>query len=347
MYADLGLFNQLLQMIDGDWSDSIKGICKHIHSSFHALGVSLAVFDKNFDEFIYLDYSLNEDIPAKLQKINIDFNLQTAVGILKKVHETYAEILEDNIFSGTRLAKLALHYFDGDKEKFRIIENDIGLKTVASFPVLESNKRFKCVFFIFTGRDISDEDKVMLDSYVPQLDVALEIVFLVRELYLKATHDNLTMLFNRKHGESLISSELERVKRSKSPLCVVLLDLDHFKSVNDTYGHAAGDMVLKMVAHILTSSLRKCDIICRHGGEEFLLGLIDTDVNGAIEVTRRLKDRIQMCKIPYNNTIIQITASLGLAEYDPKLHQSLQALIDHADRKMYDAKKSGRNKIAY
>lgn len=347
MYADLGLFNQLLQMIDGDWSDSIKGICRHIHNNFNALGVALAVFDKNFEEFIYLDYSLNGDIPEKLKKINIDFNLPTAISILKKVHESYAEILEDNIFSGMRLAKLALHYFDGDKEKFRLIEDDIGLKTVASFPVLESNKRFRCVFYIFTGREISDEDKVLLDSYIPQLDVALEIVFLVRELYLKATHDSLTMLFNRKQGESLISSELERVKRSKSPLCVVLLDLDHFKSVNDTYGHAAGDMVLKTIAHILTSSLRKCDIICRHGGEEFLLGLIDTDLKGAIEVTRRLKDRIQMCKIKYNDASINITASMGIVQFDPNLHQHLPSLIEQADKKMYDAKNKGRNKIEY
>lgn len=347
MYADLGLFNQLLQMIDGDWSDSIKGICRHIHNNFNALGVSLAVFDKNFQEFIYLDYSLNADIPEKLKKINIDFNLPTAIGILKKVHESYAEILEDNIFSGARLAKLALHYFDGDKEKFRIIENDIGLKTVASFPVIESNKRYRCVFYIFTGREISDEDKVMLDSYIPQLDVALEIVFLVRELYLKATHDSLTMLFNRKQGEQLIASELERVKRSKSPLCVVMLDLDHFKSVNDTFGHAAGDMVLKTIAHILTSSLRKCDIICRHGGEEFLLGLIDTDLTGAIEVTRRLKDRIQMCNIMFNDVVINITASMGIVQFDPSAHQSLSAVIDHADRKMYEAKNKGRNKIEY
>lgn len=347
MHADLGLFNQLLQMIDGDWSDSIKGICQHIHSNFNALGVSLAVFDKNFEEFIYLDYSLNDDIPEKLKKINIDFNLPTAIGILKKVHESYTEILEDNIFSGMRLAKLALHYFDGDKEKFRIIENDIGLKTVASFPVLESNRRFRCVFYIFTGREISDQDKVMLDSYIPQLDVALEIVFLVRELYLKATHDSLTMLFNRKQGESLILSELERVKRSKIPFCVVVLDLDHFKSVNDSYGHAAGDMVLKTVAHILVNSLRKCDITCRHGGEEFLLGLIDTDLSGAIEVTKRLKDRIQMCKIQYNDAIIQITASMGIVQFDPSTHHNLSALIDYADRKMYEAKKNGRNKIEY
>jgi diguanylate cyclase (GGDEF)-like protein len=347
MSADLGLFNQLLQMIDGDWSDSIKGICRHIHQNFTALGVSLAVFDKNFQEFIYLDYSLDEDIPDKLKKIGIDFNLPTAMDILKKIYQSYTEILEDNIFSGMHLAKLALHYFDGDKEKFRIVQEDIGLKTVASFPVIESNKRYRCVFYIMTGREIGDQDKALLDSYIPQLDVALEIVFLVRELYLKATHDSLTMLFNRKHGESLIASEFERVKRNQNPLCLVLLDLDHFKSVNDTYGHAAGDMVLKTVSYILTSSLRKCDIVCRHGGEEFLLGLVDTDITGALEVTKRLKDRIQNCAISYNDATINITASMGIVQYDPKIHSTLSMLIEHADKKMYAAKNNGRNTIEY
>ena len=347
MYADLGLFNQLLQMIDGDWSDSIKGICRHIHQNFNALGVALAVFDKNFQEFIYLDYSLDEEIPEKLKKIGIDFNLPAAMEILKKVYQSFTEILEDNIFSGMRLAKLALHYFDGDKEKFRIMQDDIGLKTVASFPVIESNKRYRCVFYIFTGREISDQDKALLDSYIPQLDVALEIVFLVRELYLKATHDSLTMLFNRKHGESLIASEFERVKRNHNPLCLVLLDIDHFKSVNDRYGHAAGDMVLKTISYILTSSLRKCDIVCRHGGEEFLLGLVDTDLTGALEVTKRLKDRIQNCTISHNDAIIKITASMGIAQYEPRIHSNLSMLIEHADKKMYAAKNNGRNTIEY
>ncbi len=86
-YADLGLFNQLLQMIDGDWSDSIKGICRHIHNNFNALGVSLAVFDKNFEEFIYLDYSLNDDIPEKLNCAmhynDAIINITASIGIVQ------------------------------------------------------------------------------------------------------------------------------------------------------------------------------------------------------------------------------------------------------------------------
>jgi len=347
MNADLGLFNQLLQMVDGDWSASIHGICRHIHNNFDALGVSLTVYDRSYREFIYLDFSVNPDLPEPLNDIGLAVNHDTAMEIIKKTYAAYPDILEEKIFTGSELRGLMDNYFGGDGKKISVVTDTIGLRAVASFPVIETNRRYRCIFHIFSNRDVSDLDRAMLDQYMPQLDVALEIVFLVRELFIKATHDGLTRLLNHKQGEILIAAEMERVKRNKQPLAVVMMDLDHFKSVNDTYGHRAGDEVLQKVASILTGGLRKCDIISRFGGEEFLVGLVDTDLAGALEVSRRLKDAVQFQEFGEGNGKFPVTISMGLVEYDMVKHSSIDAVIDEADRKLYAAKSGGRNRIEY
>lgn len=347
MNADLGLFNQLLQMVDGDWSDSIHGICSHIHSNFEALGVSLTVFDRHYREFIYLDYSANEDILQSLEKIGLVMTHDLAAEIIKKTYASYPEILEDKIFLNGELRELLVNYFDGDQAIVDRVSDATNIRAVASFPVIESNKRYRCIFHVFSNREVGEPVKTMLDQYIPQLDVALEIVFLVRELFIKATHDGLTRLLNHKQGEILLKAEMERVKRNKQPLTVVMMDLDHFKDVNDKYGHRVGDTVLEAVGALLTRGLRKCDIISRFGGEEFLLGLADTDLAGAQEVTRRLKDSIQFHEFTAGENRFSITVSMGVVEYNASRHAGIDTIIGDADDKLYHAKNNGRNRIVY
>ncbi len=347
MTADLGLFNQLLEMVDGDWSASIQGICRHIHNHFDALGVSLTVYDRTYEEFIYLDYSINPGLPDIARTIGITVNRDTAIEIVKKIHAAFPGILEEKIFTGRELLDILDNYFGGDETKISTVTDRAGLKAVASFPVIETNRRYRCIFHIFTDRDVNDLDRALLDRYMPQLDVALEIVFLVRELYIKATHDGLTRLLNHKQGEMMIASEIERVKRNKMPLSVAMIDLDHFKSVNDTHGHRAGDEVLKKVASILSDGLRKCDIISRFGGEEFLVGFIDTDLSGALEVSRRLKEAVQLQEFCSGRGNFSVTISMGVVEYNMAKHPTIDAVICDADNKLYAAKSGGRNRIEY
>jgi diguanylate cyclase (GGDEF)-like protein len=169
----------------------------------------------------------------------------------------------------------------------------------------------------------------------------------VRELFIKATHDGLTRLLNHKQGEILLKAEMERVRRNRQPLTVVMMDLDHFKNVNDTYGHRTGDMVLQTVGALLTKGLRKCDIISRFGGEEFLLGLVDTDLEGALEVTRRLKDSIQFHDFSAGDGRFTVTVSMGVIAFDALRHTGVDRIIGDADDKLYHAKNNGRNRIVY
>ena len=347
MNADLGLFNQLLQMVDGDWSDSIRGICRHIHGNFDAMGVSLTVYDRHYREFIYLDYSVDQEVLHSLEGIGITMTHDLAADIIRKTYAAYPDILEEKIFLNGELRGLLMNYFGDDTRRVESVTGTIGLKAIASFPVIESNRRFRCIFHVFADREVDERDRALLEQYIPQLDVALEIVFLVRELFIKATHDGLTRLLNHKQGEMLLKAEMERVKRNRQPLTVVMMDLDHFKEVNDRFGHRAGDTVLEAMGSILTKGLRKCDIISRFGGEEFLLCLADTDLAGALEVTRRLKDTIQRNEFTQGDEKFGVTVSMGVVQFDAARHAGIDTIIGEADEKLYHAKNAGRNRIVY
>jgi hypothetical protein len=129
--ADLGLFTQLLQMIDGDWSDSIHAICSHIHNRLNALGVCLSVFDRVYEEFIYVSYSINSN--DKFKKIGIDINIDTAMDLLKEAYAKNADILEEHIFSGNELRALVSSYFSSDPIKVSRVFAELNLKAVPFF----------------------------------------------------------------------------------------------------------------------------------------------------------------------------------------------------------------------
>lgn len=159
--------------------------------------------------------------------------------------------------------------------------------------------------------------------------------------------DPLTDIFNRQAFFRILSYEYERASRTGQPCCICIIDLDHFKTVNDTYGHLVGDRVLHSVAHYLTDKLRPYDSICRYGGEEFLICLPSTKLNKAKKIVNRL--RIGLSSLPIdleNDKQLNITASFGIAQMTTKI--SLYDNIDHADEALYAAKHGGRNQaIAY
>lgn len=347
MNADLGLFNQLLQMVDGDWSDSIKGICDHMLRRFKALGVSLNVFDKNYQEFIFFTYSTTKHSETILLNNGIEISSDTAIDVIKSIYEVNKKILEPSVFNGEELLELARVYSDFNEERAAKILRELNVKTLSTVPVLNANNSFKCSIHIFTDRILNDSDKLLIHEYSAQLNVALEIVFLVRELYIKATHDSLTKLFNHKQGLILLNREIARVQRNRQPLSIAMLDLDHFKDCNDRFGHHAGDDVLRFISKLLTESMRKCDIISRYGGEEFLLVLPDTELKKAVDVIKRVKSSIQKHVFNFSDTKYSITASFGVIEYDPDKNLSGDLLIEGADALLYRAKSEGRNRISF
>lgn len=167
---------------------------------------------------------------------------------------------------------------------------------------------------------------------------------LIKQLKQLAETDVLTGLFNRRAFFSLAEREMKRTQRHELPLAVVIFDVDRFKLINDTYGHAIGDQVLQSVAQICQSLAREIDILARYGGEEFVLLVQDADAETAHHVAERLRVGIMQTEIPTDSGPITVTASFGVAATRTPI-SDLAPLLQQADAALYEAKRSGRNRV--
>ena len=166
----------------------------------------------------------------------------------------------------------------------------------------------------------------------------------MKKLEMVSRVDGLTQLFNRSHWQSRLSEEFSRAGRYLAPLSLIMFDLDHFKSVNDTHGHLGGDAVLVQVSGLIKNALRDSDIAGRYGGEEFGIILPNTNADGARVVAERLRANIESSPVPFEKIQIPVTASLGIAEFHNTISDP-EDLIAHADSALYEAKESGRNRV--
>ena len=179
----------------------------------------------------------------------------------------------------------------------------------------------------------------LLGNKISKLEQELESV---RQ---ESKEDFLTKLYNKRALDEFFTmkdAEYERYGRNYS---VVMFDLDHFKSVNDMYGHEAGDAVLTAFAAILKQEARSVDIVGRYGGEEFIAILSETDTQGGVVFAEKVRKYVQKARFMYKGKRIEVTVSSGVSER--KKHVSLKALINSADEYLYKAKKDGRNRVAY
>jgi len=156
-----------------------------------------------------------------------------------------------------------------------------------------------------------------------------------------ARRDELTGLYNRRHIFDVLNNESNRVRRSPGSFCVCIADIDYFKQVNDTYGHQAGDEVLRKVAKELEDSLRNIDCIGRYGGEEFLVILPQTNLSGALIKSERMRQQVENLTFPNITEKLQITLSIGITEHIQ--NESMDDTIMRADEALYRAKDNGRN----
>jgi diguanylate cyclase (GGDEF)-like protein len=157
--------------------------------------------------------------------------------------------------------------------------------------------------------------------------------------------DGLTNLSNYRHFIEKLSYEFARSCRYGLSLCCAMLDIDHFKKVNDNYGHQAGDIILKSVSKIIIKNIREIDIAARYGGEEFGLILPHTKLEDAVRICNRIRENIESYGYEYNNLMIKVTISIGLCCMSDIQTPTFNDLIKYADKSLYDAKKSGRNRV--
>lgn len=212
-------------------------------------------------------------------------------------------------------------------------------------PVIDSEGVI--VNYIAIKEDVTaqkESDAKLRDAYTKLEDQMREIQELQDELREQAIRDPLTKLHNRHYLKETLSRELSRAMREKYPISFLLLDIDHFKHVNDTYGHAAGDFVLRDLADHLAEFTRTGDIVCRYGGEEFLVAFPNTKEQDAFFIADRLRASIQASPIYVDHHTISITISAGISEFPT--HGHYEALIlETADKALYHAKHNGRNQV--
>jgi two-component system cell cycle response regulator len=164
-------------------------------------------------------------------------------------------------------------------------------------------------------------------------------------IYRMTIIDGLTQIHNKRYLMETLEREIPRARRHARPLSVVMFDIDHFKSINDNYGHLAGDYVLKELATLVKSRLRPDDIVGRYGGEEFCALLPETSLPGAAAIAEDLRRRVQERAFVFEGETIPVTVSLGCSELS--VDTDVLTLIKTADERLYDAKRGGRNKVCY
>lgn len=166
------------------------------------------------------------------------------------------------------------------------------------------------------------------------------------ELKLLSSIDHMTKLYNRRYFSNASEYMLELAKRNKSEMAVVMLDIDKFKGINDTYGHKIGDEVIINLAIILKKFSRKSDVVCRWGGEEFLILLPETSRAGALKISESLREKVEgFTLFTDDDTKINFTISIGVSCVDIKKEINLEMAIHRADEALYEAKKNGRNRV--
>jgi diguanylate cyclase (GGDEF)-like protein len=160
-----------------------------------------------------------------------------------------------------------------------------------------------------------------------------------------ALTDALTGAVNRHHFNDVLSQEIVNVNHHDRPLSIMVLDIDHFKQVNDNYGHGVGDEVLIMFYRACKSTVRNSDVVARIGGEEFVIVMPDTTLKNAENFAERLRKKIEKLEVKVDEHDIQLTVSIGVSQWRAAQFISAEAFINHADKSLYLAKNGGRNKV--
>ncbi len=164
-------------------------------------------------------------------------------------------------------------------------------------------------------------------------------------LYHQATTDRMTKLFSHHFFEKVLDDEIQRARRYGKAFSLIMFDIDHFKSFNDTYGHLQGDIIIKEIAKIVLKSIRQIDFAARYGGEEFAVILPEVDIEGAAVVAERLRRLIEKHPFPGNSEPLHVTISVGVAEFDPETIHSVSQMVNEADKALYESKENGRNRV--
>jgi diguanylate cyclase (GGDEF)-like protein len=250
-----------------------------------------------------------------------------------------------------------------ETENVQIALSDIMMPKMDGFELIKrmrSNPILKSIYLILITARIQEGDRVRgldlgADDYITKpfsfsellarIRVGSRVVQYQRHLEYQTQVDSLTGLFNRRAFEKKINEEFERSKRYHNPLSVLLLDIDNFKMINDTYGHHGGDAALVKISETFRERTRQSDFPSRYGGEEFVLILPETDQDSALQVAGKIHDSIRTCAFGTATRPFALTVSIGVSSTSARFYSDWRELVDDADRALYIAKNSGKDRI--
>ena len=303
---------------------------------------------------------------------------QQADGDVLRVKDTYSRIIQqkdelavekkrlqddaDRIFTLFELTREITKTFD-EAEAFQSFKDSLARQIpfedcqlvedfpedMVDFPSFRGHKFFplkskRIVLGELAYKGIEEKDEETFAILAHQFALALKRIRLYKEVENMAITDGLTKLHTRRHLMERFGEEVARAKLRASPLSLLMLDVDHFKRVNDQYGHLTGDAVLREVGRLIAGHTREIDITGRYGGEEFCAVLPDTDKPGAMLAAERIRVAVHDEKIKAYDTALHVSLSVGVATF-PEDAQQLDELLDKADWALYRAKKQGRDRV--
>jgi diguanylate cyclase (GGDEF)-like protein len=218
-------------------------------------------------------------------------------------------------------------------------QEQTSLSTAFEFSDADKNKSYR----VSTSTIMQGDNQIC--ACVMVYDIT-ETRLLMDQLASMAQHDSLTSLYNRRMFFALANGRFAELARYGGTAAVIMVDIDYFKEVNDTHGHAAGDEVLVRVSQSIAQRLRQTDIVARYGGEEFCIYLASTTSQEAVQIAEELRILAQGLQVRCGDEAIKVTISLGVASFDSGKHKDLGQLLTQADGALYQAKNSGRNQVA-
>ncbi len=320
-----------------DFHESLDYIVKQTTCALNATSGSLAVPAGESDSLeIISSYNHNSKEIERLNKAEL---LQPGEGIAGRAFSTGNVVQTPNI----RCSEEFKSVFSKNRENYT---------SVLAVPLQVECEKIGVLNFTFAKkRMLNKENRYLLQIAGNHIAIAIRQGELVEKLQQKnkellqmAREDSLTGLPNHRRIHEILSRELKRAHRNKTPLTVAMVDVDYFKRINDIHGHPVGDIVLRKLAAILREELRAPDRVGRYGGEEFLVVLPDTDLNAGFEALDRTRRKIGADGVVAGKRNISVTISVGLTGAGPDDYPSKAShLVKKADRQLYAAKKAGRN----
>jgi diguanylate cyclase (GGDEF)-like protein len=284
----------------------------------------------------------------KTQMINDVYSIEK--GVLEK---PTTRPFGDGLFSKAIRENRSLlynHFTHKDVKRTKAVligeEDDETLVQSILIVPLRSGKEIKGVLSTqsYEANKFTEENKETLEMLATHSAIALENARLFNEIQELAMTDSLTKIYNRRKFYEFADGEFERARRYNHPLSVIMMDIDKFKLVNDSYGHSAGDQVLTRIAELCNSSMRSIDILARYGGEEFVAMLPETTISEAQLTAERLRQLIARTPIKVGNSTIKVTLSFGVVELEEDC-KTIEELMARSDQAMYASKNSGRNRV--